>query len=121
MKLRLTTLLVMAAVAAPLAIPATSSAFWLQNLHAEGTTYGARFDVEVCNAKGRYIHADFDWSNQEEEGYIYHSPWFGRSHYYCADLIRYEPTSLWEGLWGTGVSVTVGRTTKTLEPVTFEV
>jgi len=119
MKRVLLTLLAVIAFAA--ALPATSSAFWLQNLQAEGWTDGVRFEVEVCNARGRIVHADFVWSNQEEEGYLLHTRYSGRSPYYCADLWVIERTPLWGGTWGTGVAVTVGRTTKTLEPIDFEI
>jgi len=121
MKRVLLTLLAATTLAAAFALPASASAFWLQNLQAEGWTDGVVFEVEVCNARGRIVHVDFDYSNQEEEGLIYHTRWSGRSRYYCGDLRVWERTPMWGGLWGTGVAVTVGRTTQTLEPVGFRV
>jgi hypothetical protein len=110
-------------VSLALALPASSSAFWLQNLRGEGTQSDIRFEVEVCNARGKVVHLNFLYSDQEEEGRIWQVKWTGYQprRDYCGNWWIHQYTPMWKGQWGVGVAVTIGRTTETLSPVTFDI
>jgi hypothetical protein len=106
-------------IALALALPASSSAFWLQNLSGSATLSSVRFEVEVCGARGKLVHLEFLYSNLEGEGLIW--PVYGRGHqpYYCANWWVEDRTPMWDGHWGLGVAVTVAGHTRTLPSTDF--